>query len=150
MTAEPVVTNVVTKQAAPFGVAVDHAGGKLYWIELNLNKKKREKDEIRRANLDGSEVETLVERPGAGFEGGIAIDPVAGKLYWGEAEARDIGVSNLDGSQAQTLFSTGEAIPVGLAVEDADPRPASTAAPAIEGNPQVGSPLHCNPEDGPG
>ncbi|HEX4187941.1 MAG TPA: hypothetical protein VHY83_08600 [Solirubrobacteraceae bacterium] len=145
MTAEPTVTNVVTKQAAPFGVAVDPAGGKLYWIELDLNRKKREKDEIRRANLDGSEVQTLVERPGAGFEGGLAVDPVAGKLYWGEAEAHDIGVSNLDGSHAQTLFSTGEAIPVGLAVEDADPRPASTAAPAIEGNPQVGSPLRCNP-----
>jgi low density lipoprotein receptor-related protein 5/6 len=145
MSPEAAVTNVVTKQPAPFGVGVDHAGGKVYWIELDLNKKTREKDEIRRANLDGSEVQTLVERPGAGFEGGLAIDPAAGKLYWGEAEAHDIGVANLDGSQAQTLFSTGEAIPVGLAVEGADPRPANTAAPVIEGNPQVGSPLRCNP-----
>jgi DNA-binding beta-propeller fold protein YncE len=121
MSPEPTVTNIVTKQAAPFGVAVDHRGGKLYWLELNLNKKKREKNEIRRANLDGTEVQTLVERPGAGFEGGLAIDPVAGKLYWSEAETRDIGVSNLDGSQAQTLLSTGEAVPVGLAVETSEP-----------------------------
>jgi hypothetical protein len=145
MTPEAPVTNVVAKQPAPFGVAVDHAGGKLYWIELDLNKKKSEKDEIRRANLDGSEVQTLVERPGAGFEGGLAIDPVAGKLYWGEAEAHDIGVSNLDGTQAQTLFSTGEAIPVGLAVERAEPAPTNTGPPVIEGNPQLGSPLRCNP-----
>jgi hypothetical protein len=145
MSPEAAVTNVVTKQPAPFGVAVDHAGGKVYWIELDLNKKKREKDEIRRANLDGSEVQTLVERPGAGFEGGLAIDPVARKLYWGEAEAHDIGIANLDGSQPQTLFSTGDAIPVGVAVESADPRPTNTAAPVIEGSPQVGSPLRCNP-----
>jgi hypothetical protein len=145
MTPEPTVTNVVTKQPAPFGVAVDHAGGKLYWLELDLNKKKREKDEIRRANLDGSEVQTLVERPGAGFEGGLALDPVAGKLYWGEAEFHDIGVSNLDGTQSQTLFSTGEAVPVGLAFERGDPHPTNTAAPVIEGIPQVGSGLRCNP-----
>jgi hypothetical protein len=145
MTPGAPVTNLVTKQAAPFGVAVDHAGGKLYWLELNLNKKKREQDQIRRANLDGSEVETVVERPGAGFEGGLAVDPAAGKLYWSEAEAHDISSSNLDGSQLQTLFSTGEAVPVGMAVETADPRPASVGGPSIEGIAQVGSPLRCNP-----
>jgi hypothetical protein len=145
MTPEAPVTNIATKQPAPFGVAVDHDGGKVYWIELNLNKKKREKDEIRRANLDGSEMQTLVERPGAGFEGGLAIDPVAGKLYWGEAEGHDIAVSNLDGTQAQTLFSTGEATPIGLAVEDLEPHPTTASAPVIEGLPQVGSPLRCNP-----
>jgi hypothetical protein len=145
MAPEAPVTNVVIKQPAPFGVAVDHDGGKVYWLELDLNKKKRERNEIRRASLDGTQLETLIERPGAGFEGGLAIDPVAGKLYWGEAEARDIGVSNLDGSQAQTLFSTGEAIPVGLAVESTDPHPTSTTPPFIEGSPQVGSPLRCNP-----
>jgi hypothetical protein len=145
MTPEPIVTNIVVKQPAPFGIAVDHTGGKVYWLELNLNKKKREKNEIRRANLDGTEVQTLLERPGAGFEGGLAIDPAAGKLYWGEAEAHDIGVSNLDGSQAHTLFRTGESIPEGLAVETTEPHPTATAPPFIEGSAQVASPLRCNP-----
>jgi hypothetical protein len=145
MAPEPTVTNIIIKQPAPFGVAVDHAGGKVYWLELNLNKKKREKNEIRRANLDGTQPETLVERPGAGFEGGLAIDPAAGKLYWGEAETHDIAVSNLDGSQAQTLFSTGESIPVGLAIETSEPHPTDTAPPFIEGSAQVGNPLRCNP-----
>ncbi|HWX96653.1 MAG TPA: hypothetical protein VNZ01_07355 [Solirubrobacteraceae bacterium] len=145
MEGEPTVTTIASKQPAPFGIAVDHAGGKVYWLELNLGKKKREKNEIRRANLDGSEVQTLLERPGAGFEGGLAIDPGAGKLYWAEAETRDIAVSNLDGSQAQTLFSTGEAVPVGLAVETSEPHPASTTPPFIEGTAQVGNPLRCNP-----
>lgn len=144
MAPEPKVTNIVTKQPAPFGIAVDHAGGKVYWLELNLNKKKSEKNQIRRAKLDGTEAQTLLERPGAGFEGGLAIDPAAGKLYWGEAETHDIGVANLDGSQARTLFSTGEAIPEGIAVETAELHPTYTAPPLIEGKAQVGSPLRCN------
>jgi hypothetical protein len=145
MTPEATVTDLVTKQSAPFGVAVDEAGEKVIWLDLDLEKKKTEKDEIRSANLDGGEVQTLVERPGAGFEGGLAIEPSAGKLYWTEAEAHDIGVSNLDGSQAQTLFSTGEDIPEGLAVESVNPHPTNTAPPAIEGSAEVGSPLSCNP-----
>jgi low density lipoprotein receptor-related protein 5/6 len=144
MAAEPKVTNIVTKQPSPFGIAVDHIGGKVYWLELNLNKKKSEKNEIHRAKLDGTEARTLLERPGAGFEGGLAIDQAAGKLYWGEAETHDIGVANLDGSQARTLFSTGEAIPEGIAVETTEPRPRYSAPPFIEGKAQVGSPLRCN------
>jgi DNA-binding beta-propeller fold protein YncE len=139
------VTNVVTKQPAPFGIAVDHAGGKVYWLQLNLSKKKSENNVIRRANLSGTEVQTLVERPGAGFEGGLAIDPAAGKLYWGEGETHDIAVSNLDGSHARTLLGTGGSVPEGLAVETTEPHPSYTAAPVIEGSAQVGSRLRCNP-----
>ena len=139
MEANPTVTDVVKGQAAPFGLAVDDAGGKLYWLEIS------EKNEIRRANLDGSEIRTLLLRPGAGFEGGLAIDSAAGKLYWTEAAAHDIGVANLDGSEARTLFSTGLDNPEGLAVETADPRPVNTLAPFIEGRAQVGSALSCNP-----
>jgi Low-density lipoprotein receptor repeat class B len=135
----PTVTTVVSGQAAPFGLAVDHDRGKLYWLQLN------KKNQIRRANLDGTEIETIVERPGAGFEGGLAIDPAAGRLYWTEATARDIASSNLDGTQAQTLFSTGEDSPVGLAIESVDPRPASGAPALVEGRAQVGSALSCNP-----
>lgn len=150
MTAEPAVTNVVTKQSCPFGIAVDHAGGKVYWLDLEINEfnekqKCKKEDAVLRANLDGSNVQPLLERPGAGFGGGLAIDPAAGRIYWSEAEARDIGVSNLDGSQAQTLLGTGEDIPEGLAVDPTDPHPANTAAPVVEGNAQVGSPLSCNP-----
>jgi hypothetical protein len=147
MTVEPPVTKLVTKQSCPFGIAVDHAGGKVYWMDLEINEKKKceKKDEILRANLDGSSVQPLLERPGADFEGGLAIDPAAGKLYWSEAAAHDIGASNLDGSQTQTLFGTGENVPEGIAVDPNDPHPANTAAPLLEGNAQVGSPVGCNP-----
>ena len=147
MSLEPTVTTLASKQSCPFGVALDGAHGKLYWLELeNTEQKKCERhDVIRRANLDGSNAETLVERPAAGFEGGLAVDSAGGKLYWTEAQARDISAAELDGSDVHTLFSTGEDVPEGLAVETADPHPANVAAPVIEGSAQVGAPVSCNP-----
>jgi Low-density lipoprotein receptor repeat class B len=141
MKANPTVTDLVTGQAGSFGLAVDHGGRELYWLALNSKKKLVL---IRRSNLDGSEVETIVERPGEGLEGGLAIDPTAGKLYWTEPEAHKIAIANLDGSGAKTLFSTGLDNPVDVAVETVNPHPTNTLAPVIEGRPQVGSALSCN------
>ncbi|HWX75136.1 MAG TPA: hypothetical protein VNZ05_07515 [Solirubrobacteraceae bacterium] len=145
MTPEAVVTNLIGKQPAAFGVAVDPAAGKVFWLQLDLGRKKNEKEVIRRANTDGSEVQTLIERPGAGFEGGLAVDPAAGKLYWTEALGHDIASANLDGSGAGVLFGTGQDVPVALAVETRDPRPVNRALPFIEGAAQVGAPLLCQP-----
>jgi sugar lactone lactonase YvrE len=139
MKPNPTVTTLVKHQASAFGIALDPRGGKVYWLELN------QANRIMRANLDGSGVQALLERPGAGFDGGFAIDSSAGKLYWSETEARRIGVSNLDGSAPHVLLTTGVDHPEGLAVETADPRPTSTAPPFIEGVAQVGSPLVCQP-----
>jgi DNA-binding beta-propeller fold protein YncE len=148
MEVNPTISDVVTKQATPFGVAVDEAAHQLYWVSLGKIKKgegTKTGEVIRRADVDGSGAETIVERPGAGFEGGIAVDPAAGRLYWTEAEAHDVGVANLDGSEARTLFSTGTDSPEGLAIDTSDAHPTATAAPSIEGDAQVGGVLFCDP-----
>ena len=147
MTASPLVTTVAKGQPCAFGIAVDEAHREIYWLGLEVREKpKCEKNPaIERAKLDGTAVETIVKRPiGAGFEGGLAVDPVARRIYWTEAEAHDIRAANLDGSGESVLFGTGGDFPIGLAVESADARPVNTAAPSIEGNAAVGSPLYCN------
>jgi sugar lactone lactonase YvrE len=67
----------------PKQLHLDKEGGKLYWCD-------REGMRVMRANLDGSQVETLVET-GRGDEDrrdetrwcvGITIDPKRGKIYW--------------------------------------------------------------------
>ena len=67
----------------PKQIHLDKAGGKLYWSD-------REGMRVMRANLDGSDVETLIET-GRGDEDrrdqtrwcvGITIDPDGGKFYW--------------------------------------------------------------------
>jgi hypothetical protein len=60
-------------------IAVDMAGGKIYWTVSDAATVMA----IQRADLDGSNVETLISAPYTygGFRG-IALDAAAGKMYW--------------------------------------------------------------------
>jgi sugar lactone lactonase YvrE len=84
------------------------AQGKLYWSD-------REGMRIMRANLDGSAIETLIETgrgesdrwDAANWCVGIAVDPVAGKIYWTQKgpEYQDRGSirrANIDVPKGQT------------------------------------------------
>ena len=67
----------------PKQIHLDKDGGKLYWCD-------REGMRVMRANLDGSQAETLVATGHGDTEGrdqtrwcvGITIDPKLGKIYW--------------------------------------------------------------------
>jgi hypothetical protein len=67
----------------PKQIHLDKDGGKLYWCD-------REGMRVMRANLDGSQAETLVETGRGDADGrdqtrwcvGITIDPKLGKIYW--------------------------------------------------------------------
>jgi sugar lactone lactonase YvrE len=67
----------------PKQIHLDKDGGKLYWCD-------REGMRVMRANLDGSQAETLVETGHGDTDGrdqtrwcvGITIDPKLGKIYW--------------------------------------------------------------------
>src|SRR6476619_4277019 len=74
------------KTFTPKQLHLEKKSGKLYWCD-------REGMRVMRANLDGSEIETLVEtskgdaRPGTDQRGeklcvGITVDPDRGKFYW--------------------------------------------------------------------
>lgn len=68
---------IVTGVDKPAHVALDIAGGKVYWTDYVV-------DVVRRANLDGTDVETIFA-VGANFNPrGIALDLKAGKVYWGQ------------------------------------------------------------------
>lgn len=88
------------------GVAVDEAAGKLYWTDLAGSGR------IRRANLDGSNVETLINDVQAV---GIAVDSVNQKVYWTEHGDDIIGRADLDGSNAETVLSIDQ--PWGIALD---------------------------------
>ncbi len=67
----------------PKQIHLDKGGGKLYWCD-------REGMRVMRANLDGSQAETLVETGRGDTDArdqtrwcvGITIDPKLGKIYW--------------------------------------------------------------------
>ena len=64
----------------------------LYWADSDAG-------EIQRANLDGSQVQTIVS--GLDEPEGIAVDAAGGKVYWTESES--VKRANLDGSQVESL-----------------------------------------------
>jgi DNA-binding beta-propeller fold protein YncE len=65
-------TTIVTLGAGsnPRGIAVDHAGGQIYWADLGLNQ-------IWRANLDGSSPTAMASLPAGSGPWGIAVDPIS-------------------------------------------------------------------------
>lgn len=103
------VNTLLTGLDAPNGIAVDGAGGKIYWTEVGF---------IRRANLDGSEVEDLVNTEALfGDALWITLDLDAGQMYWTLlGEANKIQRANLDGSNVEDLITTGLGIPTGIAL----------------------------------
>ena len=125
------------------GIAI--AEGKIYWTEPPVWSRKSGK--IRRANLNGTDVETLVSPLGEPV--GIAVDTVNGKLYWtnklggiqrmdlngGEVEAVVSGITApgdfaLGTASTQLTPSTPEP-PVATTNATVSILPASVAAPAI-------------------
>lgn len=80
--------DVVTDGGSMRGLALDLVNGKIYWSLVDSGSR------IDRANLDGTNVETVVGI--ASFATGVAVDPAGGAIYY--AQGRDIFTAELDGS----------------------------------------------------
>ena len=95
--------------------AIDLAGGKMYWMEDNDpvgGKSKQFKGTIRRADLDGSNVEDLIDGIRGPWYFDFALDVGKGKMYWtdnsyeeDESHISTILRANLDGSNAEVLVT---------------------------------------------
>ncbi len=81
---------------------------KMYWSDRGSNT-------IRRANLDGSFVETLVS--GLGEARGMAVDWEHHWIYWADNGRNLIQRSRLDGSGIEDLVTTGLNFPAGIALD---------------------------------
>jgi low density lipoprotein receptor-related protein 5/6 len=83
----------------PRGLALDLARGKMYWSE------ERGTNLIRRADLNGSNLETLVTTD-QNNPGTVAIDSAAGQMYWANiVDGGNIWRANLDGTNVTTVLS---------------------------------------------
>ena len=93
-------------------IAVDMAGGKVYWTEQTGTSTGR----IRRANLDGSNVETV--RALNNVPHGIAVDTSNGKLYVTNSRGK-VQQMDLDGRNYESNFIINLDSPRGIAVDAA-------------------------------
>jgi len=76
------------------GMAIAESIGKIYWAAENLQT-------IQRANVDGTNLETLPIAAGSFFD--VQVDDQAGKLYW--TDGSQIWKGNLDGTSAAAIIS---------------------------------------------
>ena len=109
---------VTSGLALPLGIALDVAGGKMYWTDSGTSK-------VQRANLDGSAVEDLVTRLDCRrvpadvqcSPEGMALDVAGGKMYWVDSGTSKVQRANLDGSAVKDLVTSGLSLPRGIALD---------------------------------
>jgi sugar lactone lactonase YvrE len=92
-------------RGGPDGIAIDAKAAHFYWT--NMGKVSRDDGSIMRADLDGSNVTTIVPAGGTFTPKQLKIDSKHGKLYWSDREGMRVMRANLDGSQIETLVVTG-------------------------------------------
>lgn len=94
--------------AGSFGKTVPKPMGKIYWTDSGTGGANAlQNDRIQRANLDGSDVETLLTYENfLRLPMGIALDVAGDKMYWTDAITDRIRRTNLDGTGNQLLINT--------------------------------------------
>ena len=105
------------------GIALDLTAGKIYWSDVfGL---------IQRANLDGTNIQSLLAAGSKVANVDVKVDPAGGKLYWSYdvdfdpmnpmPNSGQIWQSNLDGSSPQLIVSNLNH-PLGMAIDHAGAR----------------------------
>ena len=104
------IEDVLTGLSYPDGIALNPVQDKIYWSASFLGEKWEHT--IQRANLDGSNVEDVIPKLADTFRltGGIALDVLASKIYWTDADRKAIQRAELDGSNIEDIatLSQGE------------------------------------------
>jgi sugar lactone lactonase YvrE len=83
----------------PYGMAIDHAAGLMFWANTEQNT-------LERAKLDGSDRQVI----GTGVVSmttQLAVDPAANKLYWTDVDNLKIHWSNYDGGESAVISALG-------------------------------------------
>ena len=96
-------TLVASAGQGPDGIAVDLAGGHIYWT--NMGVPADDDGSLRRSDLDGSNVVTIVPAGGTYTPKQLKLDAAAGKLYWSDREGMRVQRASTDGSNVETLVT---------------------------------------------
>lgn len=104
--ARAMVSGLANTGRYPDGIAVDD--NYMYW-GLMGNPETND-GQIRRSNLDGTGITTIIDGPSLELEGAFTPKQLTlndGKLYWGDREGMRVMRSNLDGTSVETLVQAG-------------------------------------------
>ncbi len=98
-------TIVASAGQGPDGIAVDLAAGHIFWT--GMGNPSADDGFIRRSNLDGTNVVTLVPAGGTYTPKQMRVDPASNKMYWSDREGMRVMRANMDGSNVEVLVTTG-------------------------------------------
>jgi hypothetical protein len=90
----------------PDGLVLDVAAGHIYWT--NMGEPRRNDGSIRRSNLDGNNMITVVPPGGTFTPKQFQLDKRSRKLYWSDREGMRVMRANLDRSEIETLVDTSQ------------------------------------------
>ena len=93
------VQTVVNDVVGDEGLAVDPVGGRLYWVQNTLYNNVIV-DHVRRANLDGTDAQTIYAAPEGREIRELTVDPFAQMLYWSDPTQNRLLRAPADGSGA--------------------------------------------------
>jgi len=93
----------------PIDVDIDPEQEKIYWTD-------RGSDAVRRANLDGSDMEVLVDNSKVEMRDaiGMSLDLAARKMYWSDMTTGIIHRASFDGSKIETVVPPNGHRPLGV------------------------------------
>ena len=103
------------EEVAPQGMAIDALENKIYWTAWDTKQ-------ILRANLDGSDIEVVLEEESLDFPEGLAVDPFAQKIYWVDSGNFKIRRANYDGTGMEDLIILNEVNLDGIIVDPINER----------------------------
>lgn len=99
----------VPMEERPIDIDLDLDKGKMYWTDRHTRK-------VLRANLDGTNIETLIDESKTAIRIpiGLTLDLASKKMYWSDPATRTIQRANLDGSRVEEIVPPGDYRPLGL------------------------------------
>ena len=98
---------MVDENIIPYGIsentsiALDVEGGKIYWIHRGAQT-------IRRADLDGTHVETVLTVSEGALDEILLLDVNRGQIYWTHADTQTIRRADLDGTNVESFFDLSQ------------------------------------------
>lgn len=92
------------REHVPDGIVVDVKHGHIYWTEMGEMEGDQDDGSVRRANLDGSDLTTIVPVGGTHTPKQLTISVESKRLWWCDREGMRIMTCSLDGSDLRTLI----------------------------------------------
>ncbi|KAH2329459.1 hypothetical protein KXW87_003026 [Aspergillus fumigatus] len=97
---------LVKDQALPDGLAIDSAAKRMFWTNMGVPGK--DDGAVYSANLDGSDIKTLVAPGTTNIPKQLALDQSARKVYFSDREGLRVFRCNYDGSDLEIIVQTGD------------------------------------------